>query len=77
MSGYGLGSGWMMLMPLVWIALVAAGIWAIARLLPRQEAVRVRARRESPLEILDRRYARGEIDDDAYAAARARLTGRR
>jgi putative membrane protein len=33
--------------------------------------------RESPQEILDRRFARGEIDEHAYATQRGALSARR
>lgn len=77
MWGYGSGGWWMMLMPLLWIALVAVVVWAVVRVLQTGSGGgRPDARRETPLEILDRRYALGEIDDTTYAATRARLTGR-
>jgi putative membrane protein len=77
MYGYGAGGWWMMLMPLLWIALVAVVVWAVVRLIrPAGDAGRAEARRETPLEILDRRYAQGEIDDATYTTARARLSGR-
>jgi putative membrane protein len=74
MYGYGFGNGWMMLMPLLWVALIAVIIWAVVRIM--QPGGRAQPRSQTPLEILDLRYARGEIDDGAYTTARARLTGR-
>jgi putative membrane protein len=77
------GWGWMMLMPLLWVALLAVIVWAVVRL--AQPGGRSggpggydydRSRRETPQEILDRRFASGEIDADAYTQARARLAGR-
>jgi len=76
MYGYGSGGWWMMLMPLLWIALAAVIVWAVVRLIQPRGGGHAEARRETPLEILDRHYARGEIDDIAYTTARARLTGR-
>lgn len=79
---YGLGSAWMMLMPLLWIALLGVVIWAAVRLTQgpaRGSASRETEppqRRETPLEILDRRFASGEIDAAAYDEARTRLSGR-
>jgi putative membrane protein len=73
---YGYGWGWMMLMPLVWIALLGVIIWAVARLVQRPGERTPEPRRETPQEILDRRYASGEIDADAYTEARSRLAGR-
>jgi putative membrane protein len=76
MYGFGPGGWWMMLMPLLWIALIAVIVWAAVRLIQPGGGGRAEARRETPLEILDRRYAQGEIDDTAYTTARARLTDR-
>jgi putative membrane protein len=81
MYGNAVGWGWMVLMPLLWIALLAVIIWAVIRLVQPGTPVRRppgdgRARRETPQEILDRRFASGEIDADAYAEARERLAGR-
>lgn len=76
MYGYGPGGWWMMFMPLLWIALIAVIVWAVVRVILPSGGGRAEARRETPLEILDRRYAQGEIDDTAYTTARARLSGR-
>ena len=78
MYGYGTGWGWMMLMPLVSIALLGVVIWATVRLVqrPGDHQQSLGARRETPQEILDRRFASGEIDADAYTQARTRLAGR-
>ncbi len=78
MYGYGAGWGWMMLMQLVWIALLGVIIWAVVRLVqrPADREYGTGARRETPQEILDRRYASGEIDTDTYTQARAHLAGR-
>lgn len=72
-------NGWawsvMVLMPLLWVALLAAIVWAVVRL--AQPGARPRETpRETPQEILDRRFASGEIDEQAYLAARDRLAGR-
>jgi putative membrane protein len=79
-GGWG-GWGWMMLMPLLWIVLVGAIVWAVVWL--AQQGGRTNApadygqpRRETPQEILDRRFASGEIDVDAYVEARDRLAGK-
>lgn len=75
MYGYGPGGWWMVLMPLLWIVLIAIIVWAAVRVI-QPGGGRAEARRETPLEILDRRYAKGEIDDTTYTTARARLSGR-
>lgn len=82
---YGNGWGWswgaMVLMPVVWIALLGVIIWAVVRLIQpsgRQEGPvgHDRERRESPQEILDRRFAAGEIDLETYSQTRDRLASR-
>ena len=73
MYGYGSGGWWMMLMPLALISLIALVVWVAVWL---NSANRAETPRETPLEILTRRYAQGEIDDAAFATARSRLTGR-
>lgn len=83
MMWYGDGWGWsvMMLMPLLWIALLAVIIWAVVRLAgpgghehgPVGDGT---PRWETPQQILDRRFASGEIDAEAYTQARDRLAGR-
>jgi putative membrane protein len=79
------GDGWgwsvMMLMPLLWITLLGVIIWAVVRLTQpggreHGSADQGTARRESPQEILDRRFASGEIDAETYTQTRDRLAGR-
>lgn len=77
MYGYGPGWAWMILMSVLWIGLIAVVVWAVVRLLRGTGDVdRGVQRRETPEEILDRRFALGEIDADTYTQARARLSGR-
>lgn len=78
-DGWGWGWGVMMFMPLVWIALLGVIVWAAVRLAHPGGRAHVDGRtppRETPQEILDRRFASGEIDADTYAETRARLAGR-
>ncbi|MEU6551478.1 SHOCT domain-containing protein [Streptomyces sp. NPDC046915] len=72
------GWTWMAFMPLLWIVLIGVVVWAVVRL--TQHATgrdsgldHGRPPRETPEEILDRRFASGEIDADAYTQARERL----
>lgn len=85
MMGYG-GMGWggmgwggMIGMLLFWVVLVAAIVWAVSRLLPGRQAPASppSSRQEMPEDILDRRYARGEIDLETYQAQRAVLAAAR
>ncbi|MFF9391329.1 SHOCT domain-containing protein [Streptomyces griseoluteus] len=76
---------WMAFMPLLWIALIVLAVWAVIRLThattggasPRGHGWASGPPQETPEEILDRRYASGEIDTDAYTEARERLAAHR
>jgi len=76
MNGYGAGWAWMMVMALVWFAVIAAIVWVAVRFMGRPGDRTPGHPRETPQEILDRRFAQGEIDADAYTEARDRLAGR-
>jgi putative membrane protein len=70
---HGDGTPWMMMGfgALVWIGLIGLAGWALGRYLrPRETEL---ARRETPLEILEHRYASGEIGADEFDEARARI----
>ncbi|MDA1361077.1 hypothetical protein O1R50_15715 [Glycomyces luteolus] len=80
---YGNWSPWMMLMPLLWIGLIALAVWAVIRLTHGRGAYygppmrhMHHTHRESPSEILDRRFANGEIDEETYLRMLDRLEGR-
>lgn len=73
----GVGMGLMML--LVWLPLIGLGIWLVGRV-TRQEPHGPGAMSdhhanaaESPRAILDRRFAKGEITAEQYAAMRRAL----
>jgi putative membrane protein len=76
---YGNWAGWgvMMFMPFLWVVLIGLTVWAVVALTRRPADRSVEApRRETPQEILDRRFASGEIDADTYTQSRDRLAGR-
>ena len=85
MMGYG-GMGWggigvggMIGMVVFWLVLIALIVWAVSRLLPGRQ-VRQRqsqSAEETPEEILDRRFARGEVDLETYQLQRAALVSAR
>jgi putative membrane protein len=70
MFGYGMGFGWwgLLFMFLFWGGLILMAIWAVRAIF--QSGSRSPAssleRNLSPREILDQRYARGEITRDQY-----------
>jgi len=74
--GWGMGLGGWIAMVLFWVLVIALVVAAVAWLLP---GVRDRGggwgggRPETPEEILDRRFALGEIDAEQYRRAREEL----
>jgi putative membrane protein len=69
----GMGSvGWLG-MGLFWLLLLGLIIWLVVRLLPGSGGEPTRSTGESPLDILDRRLANGEIDMQTWQAQRAAL----
>ena len=73
MYGFGMSGGWwligMGMMVIFWIAIILLVIWAVRNLFPRQRS----SGRVQALEILQQRYAKGEINAAEYEQARARL----
>ena len=70
------GWGWAM-MPfavLFWIAVIGLVIWAVGGWSGRRDIGQ--RDQESPREILDRRFARGELDLDTYTEAVEALSRR-
>lgn len=73
MGSSGMGLGWYS-WGLFWLALLGLVIWAVVRLLPRRQQVPgALAARETPEDILYRRFTRGEIDLETYQSQRAAL----
>lgn len=75
-----MGGGAWIFMGLFWVILIAAIIWLVVRLLPSNShsgttttAPHQVSGQESPLDILDRRFASGEIELETYQAQRAAL----
>lgn len=66
--GFGMGLWWVF-----WIALLVLVVVAIWRLLQGGGSAAARAQDDSALEILKRRYARGEIDREEYEAKKRDL----
>lgn len=76
MMGYGFGmgiTGWI-LMGLFWIVAVGLAVWGATALLPGPRPTG-HGRQETPEEILDRRFALGELDIGQYRRAREELKG--
>jgi putative membrane protein len=64
----------MIFMGLFWVVLIAFAVWAVLRL-SRRDDDQARPGVESARHILDRRFASGEIDAQAYAESRRVLEG--
>ena len=62
------GFGWMWLMPILWVVFLGLIIWAIvAAVRSRDESKRSdSSKADSALEMLKKRYARGEISKEEY-----------
>jgi putative membrane protein len=75
MMDYGWGMGWgaWMFMGLFWLVLLGVILFLVVRLLPGAGSGGGRPPAESPEDILDKRFARGEIDLETYQAQRAAL----
>jgi putative membrane protein len=76
MGWYGIGPWMWLSMGLFWLLLIVVIIWLVARLTPMRRYGDTR-QAEAPEEILDRRFARGEIDIETYQAHRAALLSSR
>lgn len=72
MFGYcgGMGAGGWLLMIGLWGGFIAVVVWAVTRLFPSE-------RRREADDVLDRRFAAGEIDADTYRQTREQLAGTR
>ncbi len=75
MGWYGAGMNWgaWVGMGLFWLVLLGVILYAVVRLLPSGRSGGHEQGGESPEDILDRRFARGEIDLETYQAQRAAL----
>jgi len=83
MWGYGFGWGWLLMSfgMVLWIALLVVLVWAIIRWVnnrtgtPVPPALSGTPGTPTALEILQQRYARGEIDTATFEQMRERLEG--
>lgn len=69
--GYGIGMGLMMI--LFWTVLIAVIVWLVIALTGRGAQAGA-SREPSALDILNQRYARGEIDRQDYEQKKKDLT---
>jgi putative membrane protein len=75
------GGGWwgfgMVFVSLLFLALIVVGVVLVVRSLPEGGRTARRPQGNRALEILDERFARGEIDREEYAERRRILEDRR
>ena len=71
--GFGFGGLGIVFMLAFWVVIIALAVWLLGNIFPRamsnsspRAATGHSASFESPLEILKRRYARGEINGEQY-----------
>ena len=71
--GFGFGGLGIVLMIAFWVVIIALAVWLLSNVFPRamsNSSAPATTQRsdlsESPLEILKRRYARGEINREQY-----------
>lgn len=78
MMGFGMGFGLigLILMALLWGGLILAAVWLVRALFPQAErpAAVSSTARPGAREILDRRYARGEISREEYDSMKETLS---
>jgi len=66
MMGYGMGFG-MLFVGLLTIGLIALAVWLVSALFPREAKASTAAGHvQSARQILDERYARGEVSREEY-----------
>ena len=81
--GFGMGAGGWIAMAVFWIAVIGLVVWLVARAFPRGRRDDVVggepgvAQGETPDQLLDRRFAAGEIDVATYDSMRATLRANR
>ena len=74
-DGVGMVIGWV-IMSLFWLGVLAVAVWALVRWLgskPQSGAQQPPHGGPSALDLLNARYARGEIDTETYRSVRAEL----
>ncbi len=77
MHGFGFGIGGLFGMVLVWILLIAGSVWLIKALFSGniKKTSENKDQEEQAIEILNKRYARGELNKDEYDVMKNDLAG--
>jgi putative membrane protein len=76
----GMSALWLLASSVFWLGIIALVIWAVVRLFPTRAQYANRApssfydaEMDDPLDILERRFARGEISREEFEQARQAL----
>lgn len=73
-DGYGMNGGSIFLMALMWLTVIGLSIWFFTWITRRDSRRGVASEaQETPRQILDRRFASGEIDSETYSQVRKLL----
>ena len=75
MLGYGMGFGGIgfIFMALFWIAVIGGCIWLLGNLFPRNNTQNNMQNAQTALDILQKRYARGELTKEEFTTMRSEL----
>jgi putative membrane protein len=73
MDGYDMSAVDWTVMIVFWVLAAALVVWVAMRLTPNHAHAHAADAHESPIDILDRRLARGEIDVATYDELRSRV----
>ena len=83
MMGYSFGGLGAIYMVIFWVVIIAVGVWFLSQLFPRgtnktssEGSTTPNIMSDSPQQILNRRYASGEISKAEYDEIRRDLGGR-
>ena len=77
MHGFGFGIGGFIGMVLVWILLIAGAVWLIKQIFSGSvnQPSSASGGEEQAIDILDKRYARGDLDREEYERMKNDLQG--
>ena len=77
MHGFGFGIGGFLGMVLVWILLIVGSVWLIKALFSGgiNRSTDRTNQEEKPIDILNKRYARGELNKEEYEVMKQDLAG--
>jgi putative membrane protein len=73
-TGFGMGLGGGLMMVLVWGGLILLAVWLVKSLFPANSQTPRSQPSTSAIDILNQRYARGEITKDQYEQMRRDLS---